>query len=179
MGGKVWQQVSSKSTHWDEEKGKWNCAKFNQWFEKLLKRIPDSIKPKDPAILVHYLNAYEGTFGFMLREKNPTNLKDSQGITRKMELNVSYFRKISLLDSSRTWTSKNEPKLKGSLATQQAPDPIAALSAQIAELMKSKTIMKQEMENLRKDNERTQNQERPRFPYPPREGSFNFQLEPK
>ena len=50
---------------------------FNQIFESVLEKIIHYIKPKDLAILIHYFNAFEGTFGFMLKEKNHTSLEDA------------------------------------------------------------------------------------------------------
>jgi hypothetical protein len=46
-----------------------SIKKFDTIFENLLKQIPNDIIPKDGAVL-QYTNAFEGKFGFMLRDKS-------------------------------------------------------------------------------------------------------------
>jgi len=40
-------------------------------------KIPVDVRPRDKAILIHYSNAFDGQFGFLLREKNPISLADA------------------------------------------------------------------------------------------------------
>jgi HSP90 family molecular chaperone len=48
---------------------------FDERFDKLLKDFPPNLKPNDDTILLHYTNAFEGKFGFLLRDKSPTTLE--------------------------------------------------------------------------------------------------------
>jgi hypothetical protein len=52
-----------------------SVKEFYTRFENLLKQIPDDISPKDGVILLQYTNAFEGQFGFMLRDKAPKTLE--------------------------------------------------------------------------------------------------------
>ena len=53
--------------------------KFNLRFEKIVASVPNTIKHKYQALLIHYLNAFDGWLGYHLKEKNPTDLKHAQG----------------------------------------------------------------------------------------------------
>ena len=48
---------------------------FNLTFDKTVGNIPNEIRPKDQAIVIHYLNAFDGWLGFNLKDKNPNDLK--------------------------------------------------------------------------------------------------------
>ena len=48
---------------------------FDEIFDKLVKEFPNNLKPGDDSILPHYTNAFDGKFGFMLRDKFPENLE--------------------------------------------------------------------------------------------------------
>ena len=47
---------------------------FNLRFQKLVDNFPKDIKPKAGAILLYYINALEGNFGFYFRDKKPKDL---------------------------------------------------------------------------------------------------------
>ena len=51
---------------------------FNMRFDKTVGNITDEIRPKDQAIVIHYLNAFDGWLGFNLKDKNPNDLKIAQ-----------------------------------------------------------------------------------------------------
>lgn len=70
---------------------------FNQRFEKIIKRNLDEVKPKENVILLHCMDGFEGTFGFMLKEKSPIDPKDAQEKEKKMEKNVSTSIKVDLI----------------------------------------------------------------------------------
>ena len=52
--------------------------KFNVIFDKLVSNVPQDLRPTEQAILILYLNAFEGWFGLNLKEKNPNDLKTTQ-----------------------------------------------------------------------------------------------------
>ena len=70
---------------------------FNIQFENILCRIPMDIKPKDTSILLHYLNAFEETFGFILKEKQLSSLRDAHNKAKIMEINVFFNWKCRLI----------------------------------------------------------------------------------
>lgn len=45
---------------------------FNERFDRLLRDFPHDLRPCDGAILLLYTNAFEGQFGFLLRDKPTT-----------------------------------------------------------------------------------------------------------
>ena len=61
---------------------------FNLRFDKTVASVPDTIRPKDQALLIHYLNTFDGWLGYHLKEKNPTNLKIAQDNARKAKANA-------------------------------------------------------------------------------------------
>ena len=69
---------------------------FNQRFNNLLAKIPNDVKPSPLATTLHYLDTFNGTFGFMLKEKDPTILKQAQDMAKKMERNASSVGKSDL-----------------------------------------------------------------------------------
>lgn len=63
----------------------------------MVKNIPPEVKPSPPAVTLHYLGAFDGTFGFMLKEKNPKSLKDAQDMATRMEKNDLVVEKLACL----------------------------------------------------------------------------------
>ena len=51
---------------------------FNVRFDKLVSNFPQDLRPIEQAILILYLNAFEGWFGLNLKEKNFNDLKTAQ-----------------------------------------------------------------------------------------------------
>ena len=51
---------------------------FNLRFDKTIGNILDEIRPKDQAIVIHYLNAFDDWLGFNFKDKNPNDLKTAQ-----------------------------------------------------------------------------------------------------
>jgi hypothetical protein len=92
---------------------------FNQRFNNLLSKMPNDVKPSLLATTLHYLGAFDGTFGFMLKEKDPTSLKQAQDMAKKMERDASSVGKSDLLgnDHSRS-TPKSESKGKEANLTE-------------------------------------------------------------
>ena len=48
-------------------------------------KVPNDIKPIGKAILMHYTSAFEGYFGFYLRDRTPTDLKSAKEIAYLIE----------------------------------------------------------------------------------------------
>jgi len=67
-------------TQFHEIKKKENEAirEFDQRFGKLVECIPDDLKPRYGDILLQYNNAFDGQFGFILRDKFPKTLEEAQ-----------------------------------------------------------------------------------------------------
>jgi hypothetical protein len=65
---------------------------FDARFEKLLQQIPDNLSPKDDVVVLLYTNAFEGQFGFMLKDKSPKTLGEAQEQATKIEGNLLSFK---------------------------------------------------------------------------------------
>jgi hypothetical protein len=44
---------------------------FNTKFNSLVKSLHDDIKPSDVAVLIYYMEAFEGEMRYALRDKDP------------------------------------------------------------------------------------------------------------
>jgi hypothetical protein len=62
-----------------------------------LDKVLNYAKPPPLATTLHYLGAFDGTFDFMLKEKDPTSLKQAHDMAKKMERNASSVGKYHLL----------------------------------------------------------------------------------
>lgn len=122
-----------------KEKENENIQEFNIRLDRILEKIPDDVKPLEKAITLHYMDAFDATFTFMLKEKKPTNLKDAQEKARSMEKHVSSTRKTDLLGSSsynRTSQPKREDKAKESMIVDTSQDSMDNLISTIKQMMK-------------------------------------------
>ena len=83
---------------------------FNIRFDKIVGNIPEEIKPKDQAIVIHYLNAFEGWLGYHLKDKNPNDLKNSQINENTTEQNVTSMGKQNIFYHFAPSISRYDPK---------------------------------------------------------------------
>ena len=74
---------------------------FNKIFKDLVKSPPQTIKPPDASILIHYMEAFEGEIRYQLRDKEPTTLKDAQKYAIKIDKNMQDSRKSNIPSFSR------------------------------------------------------------------------------
>ena len=77
-------------------------------FVNIVASVPDTIKPKDQALLIHYLNAFDEWLGYHLKEKNPADLKHTQDNARKAKANVVSMDKQNFFESYGPSSSKIE-----------------------------------------------------------------------
>jgi len=92
---------------------------FDEMFDRLLRDFPNKLKPSDGTILLHYINAFEGQFGFLLRDKSPTNLEMAKECASKIEENL-LSSKAEPFNTSRASSSKSESK-KGVVNASKLP----------------------------------------------------------
>jgi hypothetical protein len=91
-------------------------VEFNTKFNNLVKSLHRDIKPPDAAILIHYIEAFEGEMRYALRDKDPQNLDAAQRIAIRVEQNLLEARKSNIPGFTRGSSSKvndekkNEPK---------------------------------------------------------------------
>jgi hypothetical protein len=58
---------------------------FDARFDNLHSQIPKDLCPPEAIILLLYLNAFEGQFGFILKEKMPENLAKAKEYSAQIE----------------------------------------------------------------------------------------------
>ena len=83
---------------------------FNIRFDKLVSNVPQDLRPTAQAILILYLNAFEGWFGGLnIKEKIPNDLKTAQNWAKKVEANISSMGKKNVLDMYAPSSSHSDP----------------------------------------------------------------------
>ena len=100
---------------------------FNIRFTNILERIPNDVKPPEKTITLHYMDAFDTTFNFMLKEKLIVSLKDAMDKARDMEKHVSSSSKVDLLNPSTTSCSfhtKKDDKASGFMNVDPSLDPM-------------------------------------------------------
>jgi hypothetical protein len=108
---------------------------FNKRFNDLVKILPQTIKPLDASILIHYMEAFEGEIRYQLRDKEPTTLKDAQKYAIKIDKNMQDARKSNLFGFSRGTSSKpNEEKKKKVENQESSNDGIKELTQLIKQM---------------------------------------------
>ena len=74
---------------------------FNRRFNKLVKSLPQDIKPPENSILIFYVQAFEGEMRYQLRDKEPTNVREAQDKAIKIEKNMQASGKSNVLGFSK------------------------------------------------------------------------------
>lgn len=64
--------------HEIRKKGNETVQEINIKFQNVIDKIHDEVNPLDASILLYYVNAFDGQFGFMLRDKAPASLDAAQ-----------------------------------------------------------------------------------------------------
>jgi hypothetical protein len=62
---------------------------FNAKFERLLQQIPKSCHPRGDYLLFLYAKEFPGQVGFMLKDKSPRTIQESQENVIRIEANLS------------------------------------------------------------------------------------------
>jgi hypothetical protein len=65
---------------------------FHEKFETLLQNIPVSHQPSDRFLLFPYTKSFTGQLGYLLRDKNPQIIQESQYLAIRIEDNLSLSR---------------------------------------------------------------------------------------
>jgi hypothetical protein len=63
-------------------------VEFNEKFNNLVKSLHQDVKPPAVAILIYYIEAFEGEMRFALGDKDPQNLQATQETTLRIERNM-------------------------------------------------------------------------------------------
>jgi hypothetical protein len=80
------------------------------------------IKPKDAAILIHYIEAFEGEIRYALVDKEPQDLNTAQRIAIRVEQNLLEARKSNIPGFTRGSSSKVNDEKKKETKGQESSD---------------------------------------------------------
>jgi hypothetical protein len=136
-----------------------SIQEFHTRFETSLQRIPTSHHPKDDYLVHVYTRSFNGQLGYLLRDKNPQSIQESQDLATKIEGNLlsskiePFANPRGRIDTKPKIVHNVEPTLV--LCTS-----IAKLQASMDGIMKNQEEMKRIIVKL----EISQTQE-PRVPY--------------
>jgi hypothetical protein len=103
-------------------------SEFDTRFGKLHSQIPQDLRPIVAAVRLLYVNAFEGKFGFILRDKKPRTLVEAKEYNAKIEDNLL----CSKIDPFQYPRARAEPKTK--TTTSSALDPIALIAQKLDQM---------------------------------------------
>jgi hypothetical protein len=63
-------------------------SEFNTIFDRLYNQIPTDFRPTTTSICLLYMNAFEGKFCFILKDKKPTSLAQDKEYNADIEENL-------------------------------------------------------------------------------------------
>jgi hypothetical protein len=79
---------------------------FNIKFNSVVKGLHQDVNPSDAAILIYYIEAFEGEMRYALRDKDPQTLLAAQETTIRIEWNMLEARKSNILGFTRGSSSQ-------------------------------------------------------------------------
>jgi hypothetical protein len=82
-----------------------------------VKSLHDDILPSNTAILIYYMEAFEGEMRYALRVKDPQTLKAAQTTTIRIDQNMQDARKSNILGFTRGSSSQLYDEKKKNVKT--------------------------------------------------------------
>jgi hypothetical protein len=125
--------IASLST--SQKKENETMEEFNKIFNDLVKSLPQTIKPPDASILIHYMEAFEGEIRYQLRDKEPTTLRDAQKYAIKIDKNMQDARKSNIPGFSRGTSSRPYEEKKKKVENQESSNDGIKESVQLIKQM--------------------------------------------
>jgi hypothetical protein len=121
---------------------------FNNKFNSVVKGLHQDVKPLDAAILIYYIEAFEGEMRYALRDKDPQNLPAAHETTIKIEQNMLEARKSNVLGFNRGSPSKvNDEKKKKEEGQGSSSNDIKELTQLIKQMEVSHTNQMNALQN--------------------------------
>jgi ribonuclease HI len=109
--------ASLTSSHKKENE---TMEEFNKKFNDLVKSLPNTIMPSNAAILIYYMEAFEGEMRYALRDKDPQNLKQAQTLAVRIDKNMQDARKSNIPGFTRGSSSKSSEEKKKKVEGQES-----------------------------------------------------------
>ena len=121
--------------HASQKKENETMEEFNKKFNDLVKSLDLKIRPPEDAILIHYMESFDGEIRYQLRDKEPSNLKDAQKLATKIEKNMQACGKSNIPGFTRGTSSKfHEDKKKNPEIQESSNDSIKELTQLIKQM---------------------------------------------
>jgi hypothetical protein len=92
---------------------------FNKRFTDLVKSLPTDIKPSNAAILIYYMEVFQGEMRYALRDKDPQTIKDAQVMDMRIDTNMHDARKSNILGFTRGTSSQPYEEKKKKVENQR------------------------------------------------------------
>ena len=147
----------------------------------MVKSLPQDIKPPEKAILIFYVQDFEGEMRYQLRDKEPTNVREAQEKDIRIDKNMQALGKSNVLGFSKGSPPESD-KVKKVENQEPQGDSIDKLTQlikqmelnhanQLAAMQANQTALQNKVVSLErnrgnnfypnKPNDRWQNQRRP------------------
>jgi ribonuclease HI len=155
---------------------------FNIKFNNVVKSLHQDVKPPDAAILIYYIEAFEGEMRYALRDKDPQNLLAAQEVAVRIEKNMLEARKSNVPGFNRGSSSKvHEEKRKKDEGQASSNDGIKELTQLIKQMEVNHANQMNTMQNRLIAMERSQANRPPHRPNDkwPRRPPHNDQRPPQ
>jgi hypothetical protein len=101
---------------------------FNARFDRLYNKIPTEFCPTTSSICLLYMNAFEGKFCFILKDKNPTSLAQAKEYSVDIEENL-FDSRVEPFQYSRVKVEANTK-----VSNNSDPDLISLLTQKIDQM---------------------------------------------
>jgi hypothetical protein len=132
-------------------------VEFNIKFNSLVKGLHNDMKPSDTAILIYYIEAFEGEMRYALRDKDPQTLGATQARTIRIEQTMLEARKSNIPGFTRGSSPKvNDEKKKKDEGQESSSDGIKELTQLIKQMEVNHTNQINALQNRLITMERSQ-----------------------
>jgi hypothetical protein len=132
-------------------------SEFDNRFDRLYSQIPKDLCPPEAVVCLLYMNAFDGKFCFILKDKKPTSLAQAKEYSAEIEENLL----DSKVDPFQYPRVKTEAKTKA--PSSSAPDPIALLTQKIDQMSTQFVQAQNQIMGRLTTVERNQSALRPQF----------------
>jgi hypothetical protein len=150
-----------------------NVRELHEKFENLMQKIPMSHHPYDSFLLFLYTKSFTGQLGYLLRDKAPKKIQESQEVATRIEDNLSSYR-VEPFSAPRVRIDTKPKIVHNFEPTSDISASLEKLQLTIDGMINTQELMMNRIVNL----ERTQQQD-PRVPYKGQFQKGNQDFRPK
>jgi hypothetical protein len=126
-----------------------SIREFHTRFEALLQRIPPSHHLKDDYLVHIYTRSFSGQLGYLLRDKDPQSIQETQELATKIEGNL-LSSKIEPFANPRGRIDTKQKVVHNAEPTSDLCTSISKLQASVDSIMKNQEEMMNRIVRLEK-----------------------------